>query len=80
MSDRKKLVFPHDEVGKQIVALLQQTLGIPGNPKSFEVRFEVGQPITFTGLFYAQEPEGDLDEPADDEPAPRVGASLDDRG
>lgn len=79
MSDRKKLVFPHDEVGKQIVALLQQALGIPNNPKRFEVCFEIGQPITFTGEFYATEPEGDVEEPPDDEPAPRIGGSLDDR-
>lgn len=80
MNERRTLVLPHDEVGKQIIDLLQRALGVPTNPRWFEVRFEIGKPITFTGEFYAQEPQGDVDEPPDDQPAPRIGASLDDRG
>lgn len=79
MNERRAVVLPHDEVGKQIIDLLKTLLGVPGNARWFEVRFEAGQPITFTGEFYAQPPEGDVDEPPEDPPTPRIGGSLDER-
>jgi len=72
-------MVPHHGTGHEVSKLLQQALGIPERAKWFEVRFAAGEPVTFKGEFYAQEPEGDVEEPDNEPPEPRVGGSLDDR-